>query len=185
MYKAGFANFLMIFAQRYFYPCWNKIGTNHKTKQNKKQNKKENKKQTNKNKTKQKKTPFWRFSQKCSFQPKIGRFKIDFLWNSLPKKAYFYILYPISFQVIWQKQISQKATKLVGLLGLSHISIQPHLFFFWGFFFSNIILFFSAIRNSFLGAALPWISKPCSKVRSNIRVLRVVLKNGWKLNAAM
>ena len=40
----GFAKFLVIFVQRYFYPCLNKIGT---------------KKQTNKQK--QTKTPFWRF----------------------------------------------------------------------------------------------------------------------------
>ena len=55
----GFANFLMIFAQRYFYPCWNKIGTKNKTKQNKKKQKQKTTTKTNKQ-TKQK-TPFWRF----------------------------------------------------------------------------------------------------------------------------
>ena len=79
MYMEGFVIFLMIFAQRYFYPCWNKIGTKNKTKQKTKQNKtkqnktKQNKtnkqtktkqnKQTNKNKTKQKKHPFVDFSK--------------------------------------------------------------------------------------------------------------------------
>ena len=54
MYMEGFAKFLVIFVQRYFYPCLNKIGTKKqktKTKQNK------TKKQTNKHT----KRPFWQF----------------------------------------------------------------------------------------------------------------------------
>ena len=46
------------------------------------------------------------------------------------------------------------------LLGLIHIKEQnqhskSHLFFFWGFFSSILLVFFSAIRNFFLGAVLP------------------------------
>ena len=58
MYMQGVAKFLVIFVQRYFYTCWNKIGT-------KKQNQNKNKK----------KTPFWRFLKNKIFYPKIWRFK--------------------------------------------------------------------------------------------------------------
>ena len=48
MYMEDFAKYLVIFVQRYFYPCWNKVGKNKdKTKQKQKQKQKKRKKEKN------------------------------------------------------------------------------------------------------------------------------------------
>ena len=94
----GFPKFLVIFVQRYFYPCLNKIGT-----------KKPKTKTKNKNKQTNKNTFFWQFL-KNTISNQISC-EIPFL-----KSVYFYILYPISFQVTLKKQLSQKVTKLGRLL---------------------------------------------------------------------
>ena len=57
---------------------------------------------------------FFDASSKIPFVTKGLTIWIDFLWNSLSKNVYFYILYPISFQITWQKQTSQKVRKLGG-----------------------------------------------------------------------
>ena len=75
MYMEDFPKFLVMFVQRYFYPCLNKIGTKKTKNQNKNKNKtKIKQKQNKKNKNKQtKKHLFGDFS------------KIQFLTKNLVK----------------------------------------------------------------------------------------------------
>ena len=66
MYKENFAKFLVIFVQRYFYPCKNRIGTKKKKQNKTKQKQTKQNKQTNKIQNKNKNT-FMAISQKGNF----------------------------------------------------------------------------------------------------------------------
>ena len=109
-----------------------------KTKQNKTKTKNKTK-QTNKQTNKKQKHLYGDFS-KMQFLIKNLAIQIDFFWNSLPKTVHFYILCLVSFQVIWQTQISQKAMKLGGgtILKVFWSSGRPLLCFFRFWPFENV-----------------------------------------------